>query len=137
MNALCIGRHRYLSDFLAAYFHDSTLHTTAAVGLAEAEQIAHDMAFDVVICEYDLISPIAVERWACHPMLGAAPVVAVSLTRGADEVPTVDGDALALYLYLPSFEPEEARQLVVAARRPPSYSLPPLDRTRERARPSA
>lgn len=137
MNALCIGRHRYLSDFLAAYFHDSTLHTTPAVGLAEAERAAQDIAFDVVICEYDLMSPVAVERWSSHPRLCAIPVVAVSLTRSADEAPTVDGAVLALYLYLPSFEPDEARQLVAAVRRSLPYSLPPFDRTRERARPSA
>ena len=137
MNALCIGRHRYLSDFLAAYFEDPALHTTPVVGLAEAERAAQHTVFDVVICDYDLISPVPVERWSSDPLLSAMPVVAVSLTRSADEAPMLDGSSLALYLYLPSFEASTARLMVMAARRPLPYSLPAFDRTREWARPSA
>ena len=107
----------------------SRLRSLVARDMVVADRIHAD--------DYELISPLAAERWSSDPLLCATPVVAVSLTRSAEEAPTLDGASLALYLYLPSFEPDEARQMVTAARRPLPYSLPPFDRARERARPSA
>lgn len=141
MKVLCIGRHRYLSDFLADYFRDATLHTTPVVGVAEAEQSAEGTVFDVVICDYDLVAPLAADRWSHCPHLSAVPVVAVSLTRRAEEAPALAAAALALYLYLPSVAPSDARRMVAAIRRAvqnsPLHSLPAFDRSRETARPSA
>ena len=143
MKVLCIGRHRYLSDFLADYFRDATLHTTPVVGVAEAEQSAAGTAFDVVLCDYDLVAPLAADRWRHCPHLSTVPVVAVSLTRRAEEAPALAlGDAaLALYLYLPSVAPGDARRMVAAIRRAVQnstlHALPAFDRSRETARPSA
>lgn len=137
MNVLCIGRHPYLSDFLAGYFRDAMLHTSAAVGLDDGEQAARTSAFDVVICDYDLLAPLAPERWSSLRVLCTAPVIAVSLTRRADEAPTLDTASFVLYLYLPTVNPENARQIVTAVGRPVPYSLPAFDRSRELARPSA
>ena len=141
MKVLCIGRHRYLSDFLADYFRDATLHTTPVVGVAEAEHAAEGTAFDTVVCDYDLVSPLSADRWSHCPHLSGVPVVAVSLSRRAEETPALDAAALALYLYLPSVAPSDARRMVAAMRRPVSnsrlHSLPAFDRSRETARPSA
>ena len=49
MRALCVGRHRYLSDHLELFFTELGLETSSAVGLDEAVQVAQRTRPDVVI----------------------------------------------------------------------------------------
>ena len=100
------------------------LETTAAVGLDEALAAAREAPPDVVLCDYDVLATVPLERWERDELLSRRPVIAVSLTRRAAEQPVVDVNAIAGCLYLPTLKHEDAvRVLAGAARRVPAYSL--------------
>ena len=100
------------------------LETTAAVGLDDALAAARESPPDVVLCDYDLLATVALERWERDELLSRRPVIAVSLTRRAAEQPALDVNAIAGCLYLPTLKPDDAlRVLAGAARRVPAYSL--------------
>jgi len=97
--------------------------TAMAVGLdsANAEPGA---APDVVICDYDILANLSLERWEQHALLSRTPVVAVSLSRRADELHLFDIDGIAGFLYLPTLEQVPALQILNAAAARPKYRLP-------------
>lgn len=116
MRVLCVGRHSYLAEHLAAFFRELGLDTCAAVGVEGAIATARRTIPDVVICDYDLLATSSLERWEREPRMSTVPVVAVSLTRRPDEVHVMDVNGIAGFLYLPKLDPESALRVIAAAR---------------------
>lgn len=114
LHALCVGRHRFLSDHLGVFFSRYGLSTTCVVGLDEAIAAAEKRAPSVVICEYDLLATIPLDEWERHNTLSRLPVVAVSLTRRPDEMHPLDVNGIAGFLYLPSLRPESVQRILGA-----------------------
>jgi CheY-like chemotaxis protein len=124
VRALCVGRHRFLSQHIASVFRAMGLETTAAVGLDEAVAAARPVPPDVVLCDYDLLAALPLDRWERDPLLSRRPVIAVSLTRRSEERPLHNVNGIAGSLYLPTLRPEDALRVLRAAERPiPSYSF--------------
>jgi len=124
LRALCIARHCFLSEHIARYFSGMGIDTTEAVGLESALQMAAKALPDVVICDYDLLATISLEKWERDAMLSNVPVIAVSLTRRAQELQLLDINGIAGFLYLPTLETASALRISRAAAVRPRYTLP-------------
>jgi hypothetical protein len=97
--------------------------TTEAVGLESALAMAGN-AHDVVICDYDLLAAISLEKWERDRLLSNVPVIAVSLTRRAQEVQMLDITGIAGFLYLPTLDTASALRILRAAATRTKYTLP-------------
>lgn len=124
LRALCIARHCFLSEHIARYFSGMGIDTTEAVGLESALEMAGKALPDVVICDYDLLATISLEKWERDAMLSNVPVIAVSLTRRAQELQLLDINGIAGFLYLPTLDPASALRILRAAAVRPKYTLP-------------
>lgn len=125
LRALCIARHCFLSEHLARYFAKMGVTTTNAVGLDSAIESAGENSPDVVICDYDLLATIPLDQWERDVLLSTTPVIAVSLTRHAEELHLLDVNGIAGFLYLPTLEEEPALKILHAAAARPRYRLGP------------
>src|SRR5258708_39016485 len=123
LRALCVARHSFLSEHIARYFADMGLTTTNAVGLVSAARAAKNVAPDVVICDYDVLAAIPLQEWEDDVLLSNTPVIAVSLTRNAEELQLLDVNGIAGFLYLPTLEQAPALRILHAAAARPKYSL--------------
>jgi len=63
VQALCVGRHAFLSDHLGRLFGELGLTTTCAVGIEGARAAARRCRPDLVICDYDLLATGAGRPW--------------------------------------------------------------------------
>lgn len=79
---------------------------------------------DVVICDYDVLASVPLEQWESDRLLSRTPVVAVSLTRHAEELHLLDINGIAGFLYLPTLDQSAALKILYAAAARPKYSLP-------------
>jgi len=125
LRALCIARHSYLSEHIARYFAEMGIVTTNAVGLDSAVRIAGEVSPDVVICDYDVLATFSLEMWEHDRMLSNTPVIAVSLTRHAEELHLLDVNGIAGFLYLPTLEQAPALRILHAAATRPKFTLGP------------
>jgi DNA-binding NarL/FixJ family response regulator len=132
LRALCIARHCFLSEHLARYFREMGVVTTEAVGLESAVSAAGEASPDVVICDYDLLASIPLEKWEHDGLLSKTPVIAVSLTRHAEELHLLDVNGIAGFLYLPTLEQAPALRILRAAATRPKYTLSPSFHTAPR-----
>ena len=128
MRALCVARHRFLSEHFSVWFGALGIECAVAVGLDAAVAAAAACRPDVVLCEYDLLATGSLGAWERDAVLAHTPVLAVSLTRRPTEMHLFDVNGIAGFLYLPALAPDDARR-VLAAVRPPAalpsdYSLP-------------
>jgi hypothetical protein len=123
LRALCVGRHRYLSDHFGQFFRKLGVDAATVVGVADAIAVARSHKPDVVFCEYDLLATSPLEPWERDPFLSRVPVIAVSLTRRADEMHLLDVNNIAGFFYLPSLTDDDARRLLHAVRPSAGYSL--------------
>jgi len=123
LRALCIARHCFLSEHIARYFAEMGLATTNAVGFDSAVEAAGEPSPDVVICDYDLLASIPLEKWEHDGMLSRTPVIAVSLTRNAEELHLFDVNGIAGFLYLPTLEQASALRILHAAASRSRYTL--------------
>lgn len=121
LRALCIARHCYLSEHIARYFAQMGVDTCNAVGLDDAVRVAGDVPPDVVICDYDVLATLPLEQWEHDALLSNTPVIAVSLTRQAEELHLFDVNGIAGFLYLPTLEEEPALRILRAAAARPKY----------------
>jgi hypothetical protein len=131
MRILCVGRHSVLADHMASLFRDFGAETVAAVGLADAFDVARTLVADAVVCDYDLLATVSLTEWESDPRLSHVPILAVSLTRRPEEVHLLDVNNVAGFLYLPSLEREDGVRLLAAlARRemPAEPKIPRQDR---------
>lgn len=100
------------------------LETTCAVGLDEALDAARTTPPDVVLCDYDLLATLSIERWERDELLSRRPVMAVSLTRRPEEQHLLNVNGIAGCLYLPTLSREDALRALAGARRTiPPYSF--------------
>lgn len=120
--ALCVGRHRFLSDHLGIYFERIGLRTVGVVGLDEARAAMAAVVPDVVICDYDLLATILPEHWERDIAFGMVPLIAVSLTRRPEEMHVLDVNGIGGFLYLPTLDPKAALRLIEMTRRAVEYS---------------
>lgn len=138
MKALCVGRHRYLSDHFRQFFQKLGVDATSVVGIDDAVAAARELEPDIVFCEYDLLATVPLEPWERDPFLSRVPVIAVSLTRRSDEIHLLDVNNIAGFFYLPSLNEDDARRLLHAVRPSAGYSLrSSLDRVRPSSAPTA
>ncbi|GAC1689196.1 MAG: hypothetical protein NVS9B3_07730 [Gemmatimonadaceae bacterium] len=112
MRALCVGRHRLLSDHLRTYVEGLGLETAAAIGMEEAAALARETSPDVVICDHDLLATRPLGVWESDERLARVPIVAVSLTRRPDDVHLLDVNGIGGFLYLPTLSREAALRVV-------------------------
>jgi DNA-binding NarL/FixJ family response regulator len=89
--------------------------TINAVGLDSAAKAAADASPDVVICDYDVLASIPLQEWEHDVLLSNTPVIAVSLTRHAEELQLLDVNGIAGFLYLPTLEQAPALRILQAA----------------------
>jgi hypothetical protein len=106
--------------------------TTNAVGLDSALESVGEVSPDVVICDYDLLATIPLEKWEHDGLLSKTPVIAVSLTRHAEELHLLDVNGIAGFLYLPTLEQAPALKILYAAAARPRFSLGSQTRTPRR-----
>lgn len=131
LKALCVGRHRYLSDHFGHFFRKLGVDASSVVGIADAIAAAETYRPDIVFCEYDLLATVPLEPWERDPYLSRVPVIAVSLTRRCDEMHLLDVNNIAGFFYLPALTDADARRLLHAVRPSAGYSLrSALDHTR-------
>lgn len=123
LRALCVARHSFLSEHLARYFAAMGVATTNAVGLDSAVKVAADASPDVVICDYDVLASIPLQAWERDVLLSSTPVIAVSLTRHAEELQLLDVNGIAGFLYLPTLERVPALRILRAAAARPRHSF--------------
>ena len=97
--------------------------TTNAVGLESAMQSAGEPSPDVVICDYDLLATIPLEKWEHDGLLSKTPVIAVSLTRHAEELHLLDINGIAGFLYLPTLQQAPALRILRAAAARPKHTI--------------
>ena len=116
VRALCVGRHPYLAEHLAAFFSRHGLDTRAAVGLSGAVESSRAFAPDIVLCDYDVITTVPLDLWERDAVLARVPLVAVSMTRRPDEVNLLDINGIEGVLYLPQLTPERVRHVLRAIR---------------------
>jgi hypothetical protein len=126
LKALCVGRHRYLSDHFAQFFRRLGVDASCVVGITDAIDAARAAPPDIVFCEYDLLATMPLESWERDPFLSHVPVIAVSLTRRSDEMHLLDVNNIAGFFYLPALTDEDARRLLHAVRPTAGYTLPSL-----------
>lgn len=124
MKALCVGRHRFLSDHFGQFFRKLGVDAECVVGITDAIDAARNQRPDVVFCEYDLLATVQLEPWERDPFLSRIPVIAVSMTRRSDEMHLLDVNNIAGFFYLPALTEEDARRLLHAVRPSAGYSLP-------------
>jgi DNA-binding NarL/FixJ family response regulator len=124
LRALCIARHCFLSEHIARYFARMGVITAEAVGLDAAVEAARRASPNVIICDYDLLATIPLEKWERDELLSNTPVIAVSLTRHSQELHLLDVNGIAGFLYLPTLETVPALKILHAAASRPKYTLP-------------
>jgi hypothetical protein len=113
-----VGRHAFLSEHLCRYFREAGAECESAVGAAEVLPMAARCEPQVVVADYDVLSPALLDAWAREPMLADIPVLAVSLTRRPEETLPSNMDGTAAVVYLPSLDREKAAALLASVHRP-------------------
>ena len=124
LKALCVGRHRYLSDHYGQFFGKLGVDTESVVGITDAIDVARHQRPDIVFCDYDLLATVPLEPWEQDPFLSRVPVIAVSLTRRSDEMHLLDVNNIAGFFYLPALSDDDAKRLLHAVRPSAGYKLP-------------
>jgi hypothetical protein len=69
----------------------------------------------VIICEYELLATLSLDRWEKDELLSGTPVIAVSLTRRPHEAHLLDVNGIGGFLYLPLLDREAAAKIISAA----------------------
>jgi hypothetical protein len=122
ISALCVGRHRFLSEHLGLYFSKIGLRTQCVTGLDDALAAVRACPPDVVICDYDLLATIPIESWEHEAAFRRVPVLAVSLTRRPEEMHVLDVNGIGGFLYLPTLDPHSALRVLEMTRRAAEYT---------------
>lgn len=122
LRALCVARHRYLSDHLARFFADLGVETKDAAGLDDALLVSRVFEPDLVICEYEVLVTLSLEAWERDALLSKTPVIAVSLTRRPHEAHLLDVNGIGGFLYLPLLNSDAAMRILSASASRPHYT---------------
>lgn len=111
-HALCVGRHQYLSDHYGVFFGRHGLTSTCVVGIPAAIEAAALCKPTIVVCDYDLLAVVPLDKWEEHVTLSRLPLIAVSMTRRSDEMHPLDVSGIAGFLYLPALKPEQIKRII-------------------------
>jgi CheY-like chemotaxis protein len=131
MRAVCIARHRFLSEHYATFFEALAVDGVSAVGFDEGMRLTRAGRPDIVLCDYDLLVAAPLAQWAADPVLADIPIVAVSLTRRQEEAMLTGKSGVVGYLYLPTLHADDARHILRAATAGRSSAVrPPADALR-------
>lgn len=125
MKALCVARHKYLSEHFCRFFDGLGIDTVPCVGMAEATAAVPTHDPDLVICDYDVLATVSLTSWESDPVLARIPFIAVSMTRHPGEAHLLDVNGIAGFLYLPTLEAEDAHRLLSAIRQTRGVIDPP------------
>src|SRR5438477_8946609 len=117
LRALCVGRHRFLSEHFGRVFRELGVECVPCVGIAHAADVARACAPDIVICDYDLLATAPLGQWESDATLSRVPVVAVSLSRRSGEAHLLDVNGIAGFLYLPTLTSQDAWKVLGAVER--------------------
>lgn len=115
MRAVCIARHRFLSEHISSIFNAIGIDSVPAVGFDEGTRLARAEVPDLVICDYDLLVCAPLYEWERDVVLGVVPIIAVSLTRRPEEAHLMDANGIAGFLYLPVIDDSAVARIVHAA----------------------
>ncbi len=115
MRAICIARHPYLSEHIAAVCRDAGIDAMSAAGFEEGMRLTRAQSPDAVLCDYDLLAMSPLRQWEDDPELARTPVIAVSLTRRPEEVNLLDTNGIAGFLYLPLMSRDAVSRVIAAA----------------------
>lgn len=115
LRALCVARHPYLSAHFASLFSDLGLDAQGARGLEEALATSRTFQPDVVICEYELLTALPADVIESDLLLSRFPLIAVSLTRRAQEAQLMHVSEVSAFLYLPMIEQDDVMRAVSSA----------------------
>jgi len=115
LRALCVGRHEFVSEHIGRYFAELGLTTECVVGVERAVDAARHAIPDVILCEYDLLTRFPLTAWENDERLSRTAVIGISLTRRPNEMPTLDVNGVAGFLYLPTLDAENAKRVINAA----------------------
>ena len=113
--ALCVARHPFLAAHFASLFSDLGLHAQGARGLEEAWAMSRTFEPDVVICEYELLTALPADVLESDLLLSQSPLIAVSLTRRAQEAQLMHMNGVSAFLYLPMIEQDAALRAISSA----------------------
>ena len=125
MRALCVARHRMLSEHFCRFFDAFGVDTVACVGWSETLDAVRANQPDTVICDYDLLASIPDGAWEVDPAARDVPVIAVSLTRQPSDMNVLDASGAAGFLYLPTLSSDEAHRVLAAIPRRRGSINPP------------
>src|SRR5690242_8194088 len=115
MRAVCIARHRFLSEHISSIFSAIGIASIPAVGFDEGTRRTRSELPDLVICDYDLLVSAPLAQWERDEQLGVVPIIAVSLTRRPEEAHFMDTNGIAGFLYLPLLDDADALRVIKAA----------------------
>jgi hypothetical protein len=111
-HALCVARHRFLSNHYGSFFGRYGLTSTCVVGIPAAIEAAESCSPSLVVCDYDVLAVVPLDEWESHGTLSQLPLVAVSMTRRPDEMHPLDVSGIAGFLYLPALKPEQIKRII-------------------------
>ncbi len=98
MNAVCIARHRFLSEHIGAIFAEIGVRSRAVVGFTDGMRAAREERPLLVVCEYDLLAAAPLSDWERDPLLADIPIIAVSLSLRPQEVHLTNRNGIAGFL---------------------------------------
>ena len=132
MQAICIGRHKILSEHFCSFFEAAGIECVPAVGLQDGIAEVRAGAPDVIICDYDLLQPDLLRDWGQDGKLAGLPIIAVSLTRRPEEARLVGHGPVISFLYLPAAEGEDVKSTLQSASAVASRTRMARERVNER-----
>jgi hypothetical protein len=107
-----------LSEHFCRVFERLDVAAAPVVGLRQARAALSSYDPDLVLCDYDLLTPTHLELWRGDSASAAVPIVAVSLTKRPDEIDArLEARGVAAFLHLPTLNPTAARALFSTLRR--------------------
>jgi DNA-binding NarL/FixJ family response regulator len=118
MRVLCVARHPILSEHLCRFFERFEVAAAPCVGIRSARGMITAYDPDIMICDYDLLTPSELEGWRADASTKTVPIVAVSMTKRPGEVRLAAATGVVGFLYLPTVSPITAQQLLTSLRRP-------------------
>jgi hypothetical protein len=124
MRLLCVGRHAYLSEHFCRLFGELGADCVPAVGAADALARAATHEPHAIVCDCDLLTPALLDDWAGDRRVAGLPLIAVSLTRRPEELPSMERLGVGGVVYLPSLDRGQLAILLSGANRPRGVKSP-------------
>ncbi|HEY4306120.1 MAG TPA: hypothetical protein VGM82_16735 [Gemmatimonadaceae bacterium] len=117
MRVLCVARHLILSEHLSRFFERFDVAAAPVVGMRQARTTISSYDPDLVLCDYDLLTPTQLALWRADPSASGVPIVALSMSKRLNEIVPIDARGVYGFLYLPTLDPATVRTLFASLRR--------------------